>query len=172
MLLRDFKFDPERIPHFCALVVGNAKSGKTTIARSIAASFPNKKWHWAEAPLDKSPGQDVGFIFDDVPQSVLCGDFIEKLICNPRHLRASVIICCQDVKGIRPRLRPNIDYVFLTRMSTENLRVLYEEYMDYPEEFEELVALHQQVTSGTQKVLVFDNRQASLDPIPFLIYSP
>lgn len=175
MLLREFAFDPVRIPHFFALVVGNAKSGKTTIARSIAASFPDKKWHWVDTHealqqlVDKLPGQEVGFIFDDVPQSLLCGALIEHLICNPLHLRASVIICCQDVKGLHPMCRTHMDYVFLTRMiSKEQLRVLYEEFMDEPEEFEQLVALHQQAN----KVLVFDNRQnLVLDPVPFFIYS-
>lgn len=125
----------------------------------------------------------IGFIFDDVTSKrKFCkGNLLEELFSNGRHLNAVIIICCQYIKQLPPATRTNTDYLFMLFNTKKTLRLLHEEYVEVPDDFEMFSQLQRAVTSQkhpkTRELmynsLVFDNTRGSdrLDEI-FRVFTP
>ncbi len=113
----------------------------------------------------------IGLIFDDVTSNKQFskGPLLEDLFSNGRHYNAVIIISCQYLKQLPPAVRLNTDYLFIMHNSKKLLKILYEEYVEEPDEFGMFLQLAREVTgqrdSRTGKdlynALVFSNLEKS-----------
>lgn len=117
------------------------------------------------------PKYCIGFIFDDCTskRKFRQGELLEELFSNGRHYEAVIIISAQYIKQLPPILRTNTDYIVMLHNSKKTVRILFEEYVDNPDEFDMFFTLLKQVTGQKDAVtgkklftsLVYDNTKTS-----------
>jgi len=165
-----------------ASIYGTNEQGKHALIRAI--QFQNEKvqlYKSLKKPLPRK--YYIGFIFDDVTsdRAFSKGGLLETLFSNGRHYHAVVIVSCQYLKQLPPPLRNNTDYLFMLHNSKRTMHVLYEDYVENPDEFDMFAHLLRTVTSeknlktGLKKFnsLVYDNTSGSdlLNEI-FKVFTP
>ena len=149
-----------------ATVWGPDEKGKTALIRIIR--FQQKKVRLYKKHLKKPfPRKyEIGLIFDDVTskREFRRGEILEDLFSNGRHYKAVIIISCQYIKQLPPAVRTNTDYLFMLHNTKRTIRILYEEYVENPDEFTMFLDLLRYVTSQRDDVgedlynaLVYDN---------------
>lgn len=122
----------------------------------------------------------VGLIFDDVTakREFRKGEILEDLFSNGRHYHAVIIISAQYLKQLPPAVRLNTDYMLMMHNTKRTIKVLYEDYVEEPDEFGMFLDLIRSVTGQTDaqgndlyNALVYDNvkKTQKLDEI-FKIY--
>lgn len=122
----------------------------------------------------------VGLIFDDVTakRQFRKGEILEDLFSNGRHYHAVIIISAQYLKQLPPAVRLNTDYMFMMHNTKRTIKVLYEDYVEEPDEFGMFLDLIRSVTgqkdaqgNDIYNALVYDNvkKTQKLDEI-FKIY--
>jgi hypothetical protein len=96
------------------------------------------------------PGKyTMGLIFDDVTskRQFRKGEILEDLFSNGRHYKSIIIISCQYIKQLPPAVRTNTDFLFLLHNTKRTCKILYEEYVENPDEFSMFLDLLKTVTS-------------------------
>lgn len=108
----------------------------------------------------------VGLIFDDVTakRQFRKGEILEDLFSNGRHYHAVIIISAQYLKQLPPAVRLNTDYMFMMHNTKRTIKVLYEDYVEEPDEFGMFLDLIRSVTgqkdpqgNDLYNALVYDN---------------
>lgn len=108
----------------------------------------------------------VGLIFDDVTskRQFRKGEILEDLFSNGRHYHAVIIISAQYLKQLPPAVRLNTDYMFMMHNTKRTIKVLYEDYVEEPDEFGMFLDLIRAVTgqkdaqgNDIYNALVYDN---------------
>lgn len=91
----------------------------------------------------------LGFIFDNVLslKEFREGPQLEDLISNGRHYKIVCLLNCQNIKQLPPSVRLNSDYIFIMHNSNATLKLLHEEYVENPKEFQIFRDLVREVTS-------------------------
>jgi hypothetical protein len=122
----------------------------------------------------------IGLIFDDVTskRQFRKGEILEDLFSNGRHYKSVIIISCQYLKQLPPAVRLNTDYLFMMHNTKRTIQVLYDDYVEEPDEFNMFLDLIRSVTgqcdangNDLYNSLVYDNvgKTSKLDAI-FKIY--
>ncbi len=122
----------------------------------------------------------IGLVFDDVTskREFRKGEILEDLFSNGRHYHAVIIISAQYPKQLPPAVRLNTDYLFIMHNPKQTLHILWEEFVEEPEEVSVFVDLVRNVTGLKDEqghdlycALVYDNvkKTSKLDEI-FKIY--
>ena len=133
-------------------VIKDQQKRVTKYKKHLKIPFPNEEM--------------LGMIFDDVTskRAFRKGEILEDLFSNGRHYKTVIIISCQYIKQLPPAVRTNTDYLFMLHNSKRTIKLLYEEYVENPEEFSMFLSLIRKVTSQVDKhgndlynSLVFDN---------------
>lgn len=108
----------------------------------------------------------MGLIFDDVTakRQFRKGEILEDLFSNGRHYHLVIIISAQYLKQLPPAVRLNTDYMFITHNTKRTLKIMYEEYVEAPDEFGMFLDLVRSVTGQRDdqgkdlyNALVYDN---------------
>ena len=108
----------------------------------------------------------IGLIFDDVTskRQFRRGELLEDLFSNGRHYHSVIIISAQYLKQLPPAVRLNTDYLFMMHNTKRTIKVLYEDYVEEPDEFGMFLELIRSVTGQTDSKgkdmfnsLVYDN---------------
>lgn len=149
-----------------ATVKGPDDTGKAYLIRVI--KYQQRKVCLYKKVLKEPfpPKYGIGLIFDDVTSNrkFRKGEILEDLFSNGRHYKAVIIISCQYLKQLPPAVRLNTDYLFMMHNSKQVIKILYEEYIEEPEQFHMFHTLLKGVTSQKDSAgkdlfnaLVFDN---------------
>jgi hypothetical protein len=132
-----------------ASVHGPDENGKRALEKLIL--FQQRKVRYYSKILKKEfPAKyTLGLVFDDVTskREFRKGQILEDLFSNGRHYKSIIIISCQYIKQLPPAVRLNSDYIFILHNSKATLKILYEEYVENPEEFGMFLDLVRTVTS-------------------------
>lgn len=108
----------------------------------------------------------VGLVFDDVTskREFRKGEILEDLFSNGRHYHAVIVISAQYLKQLPPAVRLNTDYMFMMHNTKRTIKVLYEDYVEEPDEFGMFLDLIRSVTGQKDSqgidlynALVYDN---------------
>jgi hypothetical protein len=107
----------------------------------------------------------VGLVFDDVTSCRLFrrSEMLESLFSNGRHFRSVIIISCQYPKQLPPAVRTNTDYVVMLHNTKRTCQILFEEYVENPDNFDSFLDLLHNVTALSYKgrplfnALVYNN---------------
>lgn len=122
----------------------------------------------------------VGLIFDDITanKKFRAGPELEDLFSNGRHYHCAIVVSAQYLKQLPPAVRLNTDYMFMMHNSKRTIKVLYEDYVEEPDEFAMFLQLIRSVTGQKDEngkdlynALVYDNvnKTQQLDEV-FKIY--
>jgi hypothetical protein len=134
-----------------ATVWGPDEVGKVALLRII--QYQERKVRLYKKILKKPfPAKyTIGLVFDDVTskRQFRRGEILEDLFSNGRHYKAVIIISCQYIKQLPPAVRTNTDYLFMLHNTKRTCRILYEEYVENPDEFTMFLELLRTVTSQT-----------------------
>lgn len=164
-----------------ASVWGPDETGRAALIRII--KYQQEKARLYTKVL-KSPFPDkysIGLIFDDVT-SKRCfrkGEILEDLFSNGRHYKALIIISCQYIKQLPPAIRTNTDYLFMLYNTKRTCKILHEEFIEIPDDYEVFLQLMRAVVGGQRdqegrmhrNVLIYNNCSQSrrLDSV-FAVY--
>jgi hypothetical protein len=106
----------------------------------------------------------VGLIFDDITANKNLKTELEDLFSNGRHYHCAIIVSAQYPKQLIPAIRLNTDYMFMMHNSKRTIKILYDEYVEEPEEFGMFLELIRCVTGQKDEhgndlfnALVYDN---------------
>lgn len=134
-----------------ACVWGPNEAGKAALSRII--KYQQKKVRLYKEVLKKPFPEElkIGMVFDDVTakREFRKGEILEDLFSNGRHYKAVIIISCQYIKQLPPAVRTNTDYLFMLHSTKRTCKILYEEYVENPDEFAMFMKLLRAVTSQT-----------------------
>jgi hypothetical protein len=132
-----------------ATVWGPDEAGKLALLRNI--QYQERKVRLYKKILKKPfPSKyTIGLVFDDVTskRQFRRGEILEDLFSNGRHYKAVIIISCQYIKQLPPAVRTNTDYLFMLHNTKRTCKILYEEYVENPDEFPMFLELLRTVTS-------------------------
>lgn len=95
----------------------------------------------------------IGLVFDDVTSCRIFrkGEILEDLFSNGRHYKAVIIISCQYPKQLPPAVRTNTDYVVMMHNTKRTCQILFEEFVENPDNFDSFLGLLHSVTGQTHK---------------------
>ena len=163
-----------------ATVKGPDEEGKTYLLKIIR--YQQRKVRLYKKVLKQPfPKQfTIGLIFDDVTskRQFRKGEILEDLFSNGRHYNAVILISAQYLKQLPPAVRLNTDYMFMMHNTKRTIKVLYEDYVEEPDEFTMFLDLIRYVTGQKDdqgkdmyNALVYDNvkKTSKLDEI-FTVY--
>lgn len=121
--------------------------GKAALQRCI--SYQEAKVQYYKKQNKPFPEKyTIGLIFDDVTskRTFRRGEMLEDLFSNGRHYKAVIIISCQYIKQLPPAVRTNADYMFMLHSSKRTCKILWEEYVENPDDFSMFLELLRKVT--------------------------
>ena len=132
-----------------ASVYGPDDKGKEALLRIIQYQERMVRIYkkFLKQPFPKS--LTIGLVFDDVTskRQFRKGEILEDLFSNGRHYKSIIIISCQYIKQLPPAVRTNTDYLFMLHNAKKVVRLLWEEYVENPDEFGMFLDLLRTVTS-------------------------
>jgi hypothetical protein len=132
-----------------ATVFGPDDKGKEALLRIIQYQERMVRLykHHLKKPFPKE--LTIGMVFDDVTskRQFRKGEILEDLFSNGLHYKSIIIISCQYIKQLPPAVRTNTDYLFMLHNAKKVVRLLWEEYVENPDEFGMFLALLRTVTS-------------------------
>ena len=132
-----------------ATVWGPDEKGKIALLRII--QFQERKVRLYKKIIKKEFPKTftIGLVFDDVTskRQFRRGEILEDLFSNGRHYKSIIIISCQYIKQLPPAVRTNTDYLFMLHNTKRTCKILYEEYVENPDEFAMFLNLLRIVTS-------------------------
>jgi len=100
---------------------------------------------------------------------------MKSLFFEGRHYDISILICAQDIKGIPPSLRQNVDQVFLTYQTQQRqIETIQKDYADlgWPAAARVFPNFVRHYTTDHQ-ILIIDQAEAHEDPTEmFFLYKP
>jgi hypothetical protein len=132
-----------------ATVWGPDDAGKVALLRII--QYQERKVRLYKKILKKPfpKKYTLGLIFDDVTskRKFRKGEILEDLFSNGRHYKSIIIISCQYIKQLPPAVRTNTDYLFMLHNTKRTCKILYEEYVENPDEFSMFLDMLRTVTS-------------------------
>ena len=131
-----------------ATVWGPDDNGKAALLRII--QFQERQVRLFKKILKKPFPKilTIGLVFDDVTskRQFRKGEILEDLFSNGRHYKSIIIISCQYIKQLPPAVRTNTDYLFMLHNAKKVVRLLWEEYVENPDEFGMFLDLLRAVT--------------------------
>ena len=131
-----------------ACVWGADEAGVESLRRLVA--YQQRKVRLYSKILKKPlpPQYSIGMIFDDVTscRAFRKGELLEDLFSNGRHYKAVIIISCQYPKQLPPAVRTNTDYLFMLHNTKRTSKILFEEYVENPDDFGMFTELLRKVT--------------------------
>jgi hypothetical protein len=149
-----------------ATVWGPDDNGKAALARII--KYQQRKVRLYKTVLHEPFPEkySMGLLFDDITsnRNFRKGEMLEDLFSNGRHYKAVLIISCQYLKQLPPAVRTNTDYLFMLHNAKRTCKLLYEEYVENPDDFNVFLGLLRMVTGQKDdrgkdlyNALVYDN---------------
>lgn len=101
-------------------------------------------------------------VADDRLHTGWSSNVLTSLFCNNRSLRIGVIFTLHYPLGIRPRLRDNVDFVFIFKETNPDaLRSLYKYWCVMFSTFEEFVDVFESITEAPYWCMVISNTVTS-----------
>jgi len=149
-----------------ASVKGPDEAGKSYLIKLIRYQQRKGRLYKKVLKLPFPSEYTIGMIFDDVTskRKFRRGEILEDLFSNGRHYHAVIIISCQYLKQLPPAVRLNTDYLFMMHNTKRTIKVLYEDYVEEPDEFNMFLDLMRSVTGQRNDTgedmfnsLVYDN---------------
>ena len=125
--------------------------------------FEQKKTEVEQCKKEKQKIKETLIVLDDVPLSDK-SDTLNKIFAVGRHYHISILFLAQYPKGkISPILRDNADYVFVSRLGLESLKVIYEitSSFDNFEQFKNTV----HTNNDEFQYIVYDNVSGDIDNV-------
>lgn len=93
-------------------------------------------------------------IFDDITSDKwFCrkSGVLTKLFTQGRHYGVTVVVCCQYLKQLPPVIRDNVDFFFVLSVPKKSIRILFNDYFEYPETVEQLFSILRTIGSLKDK---------------------
>lgn len=94
-------------------------------------------------------------IFDDITSDKwFCrkSGVLTKLFTQGRHYGVTVVVCCQYLKQLPPVIRDNVDFFFVLSVPKKSIRILFNDYFEYPDTVEQLFSILRTIGSLKDKV--------------------
>lgn len=136
-----------------ASVWGTDDRGMYALDRIVAFQQDKVTFHTQVKKEDMPAKYTIGLIFDDVTgkREFRRHAILEELFSNGRHFKCVIIISCQYPKQLPPAVRMNSDYIFMMHNNKRTCRILHEEYVENPENFNTFISLLKAVTNQKSK---------------------
>jgi hypothetical protein len=149
-----------------ASVWGPDERGKDALRRIIAYQENKVRLYKKVLKLPFPAKYGIGLVFDDVTskREFRKGEILEDLFSNGRHYKAVILISCQYLKQLPPAVRTNTDYLVMMHNSKRTCKLLHDEYVENPDDFNVFLGLLRRVTGQKDEHkrelfngLVYDN---------------
>lgn len=114
----------------------------------------------AQSQIVKSPNytgraeEGLVMIFDDITSDKhFCRKtgLLTKLFTQGRHYGVTVVVCCQYMKQLPPVIRDNVDFYFVLSIPKKTIRLLFNDYFEYPDTVEQLFSIVRAVKAMKDK---------------------